>query len=197
MDLPEDGVLALFQGTVKDGATGADSKSMPPVASFEPGGYYYQNADNGNGLLISLGPGNQVMINGQPLNASPLGPNGRGVIRQVNPDYPDPDDPTVLSTEPRYDYTMDTNQATSWDDFLENLSGVVVKKRGSIVHMDNATLPLSLGETNPPLGILAWHRSWSSHYTPPVRDYGYDETLKKDPPPFQPVSATKILWQPR
>ena len=81
---PEDGVLALFQGTVKDGATGADSKSMPPVASFEPGGYYYQNADNGNGLLISKGSGNQVLVNGQPLNSSPLGPNGRGIIRQVN-----------------------------------------------------------------------------------------------------------------
>ena len=90
--------------------------------------------------------------------------------------------------------------ATSWDDFLEDLGGtpkVVVKKRGSIVHMDNATLPNSLSVTNPPLGVLAWHRSYSSHYSAPVRDYGYDETLKKDPPPFQPVAATKLLWQDR
>jgi len=378
---PRTGVLALFDGTVRDGATGATPKSMPPVASFEPGGFYYQNAQSG-GLLISKSSTGQVQVNGVPLASSPLGPSGKKVIsavtvrnhlegrnvtmyqidfdqkesaarpagqqlaasdygngliysefpvvitngaklprkttivsqstimtkgdfnkeqatsddlnlwtnggtvggnyypprtwtskqsaalitkdrifhvskgfnltttvplkaaptegeeyagdnrhvnrdngqtttnvieinaalidgaplhdeienRVVNPAYPDPNDPNVLATKPKYDYTMSTTMATSWDDFLEDLGGtpkVVVKKRGSIVHMDNATLPNSLSVTNPPLGVLAWHRSYSSHYSAPVRDYGYDETLKKDPPPFQPVAATKLLWQDR
>lgn len=90
------------------------------------------------------------------------------------------------------------NQATSWDDFLENHGGSrVVKKRGTVAHLQNAEMPdaanfnQSDGEGTP-LGQVAWYRRIA--YNPPVRDYGYDLKLKTDPPPFAPFSANRSMW---
>lgn len=121
-------------------------------------------------------------------------------------------DPEGGKPKPKFAYDTHTNPkvyspamkaevgvATSWDDYLESLGGsnVVVKRRGSIIHMDNATLQDNLTDTNPPLGVLAWHRSWSSNYSAPFRDYGYDPLLKTNPPPFAPVTSSKSHWQAR
>jgi hypothetical protein len=353
------GALALFDGTVKDGQLNVQPRSTPPVESFEPGGFYFQNAQSG-GLLISSGTSGQVLVNGVALAQSDKGPNAPSADRIVSEvrlrnhlegrdvtvyeidvsklgadDYPNgliySELPIVLSNAqklaqktcivsqstimtrgdfnkeqatlddfqrnagtgsyaaagaspnhttkksaalitkdriihvsksfplstsvalnatpgeaeeyagdnsnvnrsnsrgsapvievnaalidgaplfdevenrmenpqggtpiPSRSYTVPSTAATSWDDFLENLGGVVVKKRGSIIHLDNATLPDRLDIIDPPPGVMAWHRSWNRHYTAPVRDYGYDVLLKNDPPPFQPVTATRILWQ--
>jgi hypothetical protein len=119
-------------------------------------------------------------------------------------------DPEGGKPKPRFAYDTHTNPtvyspamgrnvpvATAWDDYVESLgsNNVIVKRRGSIVHMDNATLQDNLTDTNPPLGVLAWHRAWSSTYSAPQRDYGYDPLLKTSPPPFSPVTSSKSHWQ--
>jgi hypothetical protein len=94
---------------------------------------------------------------------------------------------------------------TLFDDFLENLDGLTVKKRGSIVHMENAELHASVNHTNKGSlqqtgsdykhGVLPWAAAeGTEYYTPPVRDYSFDPTLKNDPPPFSPVLVSKMLW---
>ncbi len=94
---------------------------------------------------------------------------------------------------------------TLFDDFLENYSGYVVKKRGSIVHMENAVLHDTVTGTNPSTlqqtgtsykhGVLPWvAEEGTNYYTPPKRDYSFDPTLKNDPPPFSPVVVARMLW---
>ena len=90
-------------------------------------------------------------------------------------------------------------QAASWDDYLENFgSSRVVKKRGSIIHLQNGKLPTSStlfnasAGTGTPDGEVAWYRQIA--YEAPFRDYGYDLKLKTDPPPFAPMAANRALW---
>jgi hypothetical protein len=162
-------------------STGVAKNAMPGEAEEYPGDNVHVNRSNSRGSAAVIEV-NAALIDGAPL------------FDEVENRMEDPNGGPPI---PSRHYSVPSSAATSWDDFLENLGAVVVKKRGSIIHLDNATLPATLTVTNPPPGVLAWHRSWSSHYTAPVRDYGYDILLKYDPPPFQPVTATRILWQAR
>ena len=80
------------------------------------------------------------------------------------------------------------------DDFLETLTSKTVKKRGSIVHLQNATM-CNFSNSNYGPGVSAW--TWKTMYEPPTRDYAYDTDLS-DPtkqPPFAPYVSKKCYWK--
>ena len=94
---------------------------------------------------------------------------------------------------------LDANgEAASWDDYLENYGGGrVVKKRGSIVHLQNANMATwTIGSNNPQDPVdeteVAWYKRVS--YNPPTRDYGFDPALRASPPPFVTRVAYKETW---
>jgi hypothetical protein len=81
------------------------------------------------------------------------------------------------------------------DDYLETLgSGVTVKKRGSIVHLENATMCNFQNSDYAP-GKTAW--VYKTSYSAPTRDYGYDTDLSNPAkqPPFAPVVGRKLYWK--
>ena len=81
------------------------------------------------------------------------------------------------------------------DDFLETFnSSITVKKRGSIVHLENATMcSFTNGDYGP--GKTAW--KWKTSYSPPTRDYGYDTDLSNPAkqPPFAINVGRKLYWK--
>ena len=94
---------------------------------------------------------------------------------------------------------LDANgEAASWDDYLENYGGGrVVKKRGSVVHLQNAKMAAwNIGSNNPTDPVdeteVAWYKRVS--YDPPTRDYGFDPALRASPPPFVTRVAYKETW---
>ncbi|MEW6276981.1 MAG: hypothetical protein AB1758_00060 [Candidatus Eremiobacterota bacterium] len=111
--------------------------------------------------------------------------------------------PTVDERNWRQDYAGQTNPyynpvhvsgQNAWansDDFLEGLGSITVRKRGSIVHLQNATMaPFDNSGSQTPWIV-------KTHYGAPVRDYGYDPDLSTNPPPFTPLVSRKVLWQQR
>ena len=79
------------------------------------------------------------------------------------------------------------------DDLLENWGSVTLQKRGSIVHLENSTMA-SLDNSDQGPGKTAW--TYETHYSPPVRDYGYDTDFsdRSKQPPLFPVVSKKIKW---
>lgn len=75
------------------------------------------------------------------------------------------------------------------DDFLEGLGSVTVRKRGTVVHLQNQTMaPFDNSGTG-----VRW--VVKTHYGAPTRDYAHDPLLESTPPPFTPVVSRKGLWQ--
>jgi hypothetical protein len=143
------------------------------------------NRENGNGN------NNAIEINSMIVDGAPLYDEVWNrqvvdglVVPKWGPRHPDP-----------------AAQAASWDDYLESFgSSRVVKKRGSIVHLQNGKLP-DAANFNQSSGAgtddsqVAWYRQIA--YDAPFRDYGYDAMLKTDPPPFAPFAASRALWKQR
>jgi hypothetical protein len=75
------------------------------------------------------------------------------------------------------------------DNLLENWSGLTLKKRGAIIHMNNSTMA-KLDNSNAGPGITSW--IMQTHYNPPKRDYAYDSTIAN--PPFMPVVIQRLYW---
>lgn len=98
---------------------------------------------------------------------------------------------------PIYSPTSTTTESASWDDYMQNFGQTVVKKRGSIIHLQNGEMAGIDSFSNPSLAIgdelVAWYRD--AAYGAPYRDYGYDDLLRTDPPPFAPSAAKKTLWK--
>lgn len=93
-------------------------------------------------------------------------------------------------TNPFYDPVVRSGQ-NAWqnsDDFLEGLASVTVKKRGSVVHLQNARMA--------PFDNSGSLTRWvvKTFYAAPKRDYGYDPDLGTKPPPFTPVVSKRGLW---
>ncbi|MCE1247091.1 MAG: hypothetical protein LWY06_10645 [Firmicutes bacterium] len=98
-------------------------------------------------------------------------------------------------TNPLYTGTDKPGGNYCWansDDLIEawgtttTYSGTAIqptlKKRGAIVHLENAVMA-KLDNSNAGPGIAAW--TMKTHYTVPIRDYGYDNDFKdanKQPP---------------
>lgn len=89
------------------------------------------------------------------------------------------------------------------DDFLERFNGKTVRKRGAIIHMQNANMAKnasgnpdwsnSSANVDVSAGITPWIINTS--YQPPNRDYGYDPQLLVEAPPNTPYSGTKEVWR--
>jgi hypothetical protein len=80
-------------------------------------------------------------------------------------------------SNPLYDPRDTPNGKYCWansDAFLEDLSGLTVKKRGTIAHLGNGKMA-KLDNSNAGPGVTAW--IMKSHYNPPVRDYDYDPLI--------------------
>jgi hypothetical protein len=75
------------------------------------------------------------------------------------------------------------------DDLLEGFGNKVVKKRGSIVHLQNASMcRFSNSDYGP--GKTAWVTR--AVYIMPKRDYGYDSAVCN--PPMAPCIGKKLYW---
>ncbi len=75
------------------------------------------------------------------------------------------------------------------DDFLEDWRGLVVQKRGSNVHLENAVMAaLDNSGAGTPWIV-------KTHYQAPVRDYGADASLQTSPPPFTPFVSRLVRWE--
>lgn len=136
-----------------------------------------------NGMLLDGAPNNDEVWNRvvEDVLNSEGNITGQAVVPAWGPTNPDPQ-----------------NRSTSWDDFLENHGGNrVVKKRGSIIHLQNANMAGVAAFQNQNVPVpdeeTAWYRR--AFYTPPFRDYGYDELLRTSPPPFAPRSAEPTMWK--
>lgn len=111
---------------------------------------------------------------------------------------PNEDDNEDLIPDPNAGPLNANGQAASWDDYLEKFGGGrVVKKRGSIVHLQNGKMAeWTIGNSNPSDPVdeteVAWYKRVS--YQPPTRDYGFDEALRAVPPPFVTRVAYKATW---
>jgi hypothetical protein len=75
------------------------------------------------------------------------------------------------------------------DDLLEGFGNKVVKKRGSIVHMQNASM-CNFDNSDYGPGKTAWVAR--SVYIMPIRDYGFSEFLSR--PPMAPNIGKKLYW---
>ena len=99
-------------------------------------------------------------------------------------------------TNPVYSGHDDTSNYcwANSDDLLENWGGRTLLKRGSIVHLENATMA-SLDNSDQGPGITAW--TVKTHYNPPTRNYGYDNdfTDRNKQPPMFPVVSKRLLWK--
>lgn len=148
-----------------------------------------QHAGNSSRPVIEL---NAALLDGAPLYSEPWSRNSDGSIRW-GPYGSESGAPSGAVTPRGHQHQ------TAYDTFLEDLgSNVVVKKRGSIVHLQNGTMaPLSGSApyNNVAPNQVAWYRD--SFYTPPTRDYGYDPNLKTSPPPFSPQIGAIQTWSPR
>lgn len=167
-----------------DFSTSAPSK---PAASEPPeyaGDDEHVNSEAGNGSkdVIEI---NSMLIDGAPLYDETWN-------RDKNTDLdgdgiPDP------NAGP-----LDANgEAASWDDYLESFGGGrVVKKRGSIVHLQNGKMadwPIGGSAQDPADETeVAWYKKIS--YDPPTRDYAFDPVLRATPPPFVTRIAYKANW---
>ncbi|MEW6279002.1 MAG: PilX N-terminal domain-containing pilus assembly protein [Candidatus Eremiobacterota bacterium] len=128
-------------------------------------------------------PTNLVEINGALVDGAPT-VDERNYVKTVdgqpNPYY----NPNYISGQ------------TCWansDDFLENFGSTrTVKKCGSVVHLQNATMA-NVQNSNLTPGVTPW--VIRTHYNPPYRDYSYDPLLKTNPPPFTPVVSERLLWE--
>jgi hypothetical protein len=81
------------------------------------------------------------------------------------------------------------------DDFMETFGSTrTVKKRGSIVHLQNATM-CNFSNSDYAPGKTAW--VYKTTYSAPTRDYGYDTDLSNPAkqPPFAPVVGRKLYWK--
>ncbi|MFP4497263.1 MAG: hypothetical protein ACLFQV_03550 [Vulcanimicrobiota bacterium] len=80
------------------------------------------------------------------------------------------------------------------DDFLENWSGMKVRKKGSIVHLENGDMA-ELDNSDAGPGKTAW--VYKTHYSPPIREYSYDEDLRLpvNQPPFFTVMSRRVNWK--
>lgn len=80
------------------------------------------------------------------------------------------------------------------DDLLERWgNGVTLKKRGSIIHLENPNMA-EFDNSDAGPRVTAWVRR--THYSPPHRDYGYDPMFS-DPtrlPPFSPLVSRQNYW---
>ncbi|MEW6281910.1 MAG: hypothetical protein AB1758_25110 [Candidatus Eremiobacterota bacterium] len=93
-------------------------------------------------------------------------------------------------------YAIDNpNSDRAWansDDYLENLSALTVTKLGTIVHLQNATMPqFSANPSTLPAGVTPW--IYHNHYSPPTRDYRYARNGQA--PPFIPNLGVKAFWR--
>ncbi|MGV8120601.1 MAG: pilus assembly PilX N-terminal domain-containing protein [Candidatus Xenobiia bacterium LiM19] len=101
-------------------------------------------------------------------------------------------------TNPLYNPVDKPGGSYCWansDDFLETFgSSITVKKRGSIVHLENATM-CNFSNSDYEPGKTAW--KWKTSYTPPTRDYGYDSDLSNPTkqPPFAMNVGKKLYWK--
>lgn len=75
------------------------------------------------------------------------------------------------------------------DDFLEGLGSVTVRKRGTVVHLQNASMARFDNSGSGVRWVI------KTHYGAPMRDYAHDPLLETTPPPFTPVVSRKGLWQ--
>jgi Tfp pilus assembly protein PilX len=162
--------------------SGSGFKSAASDPEEYPNDNKHVNRDTANNT------NNVIEVNGMLLDGAPLHDevwNREVVGGQVVPKWgPTKADPN--------------NQATSWDDYLEaHGASRVVKKRGSIVHLQNADMADASSFNNEnltvPAGETAWYRRVA--YDAPFRDYGYDLLLKTDPPPFAPFVASRSMWK--
>ncbi len=80
------------------------------------------------------------------------------------------------------------------DDLLEKWTARRLKKRGSIVHLQNATMCNFTNSDYAP-GKTAW--TWKTTYEAPERDYAYDTDLSNPAkqPPFAPLVSKKLYWK--
>jgi len=169
-----------------DFSNGSPYKPTADDPGVYPGDNGHVNRDNSKGEGNQVVEVNSMLIDGAPLydetwnRDKNLDENGDGI--------PDP------NAGP-----LDANgEAASWDDYLENYGGGrVVKKRGSIVHLQNAKMATwNIGSNNPQNPVdeteVAWYKRVS--YNPPTRDYGFDPALRASPPPFVTRVAYKETW---
>lgn len=135
--------------------------------------------------LYSGDPANVVEVNAALVDGSIL-------VDEINyvKEYGGETNPYYTGT-----YTSGVNAWANSDDYLEKWgSGVTMKKRGSIIHLENARMA-KFDNSNAGPGITAWVRR--SHYDPPKRDYSYDEMFG-DPtshPPFTPLVSSRAFWK--
>lgn len=165
-------------------STGAPFKPSASEPQEYAGDNAYVNRDNGKGGsdVVEI---NSMLIDGAPLYDETW--NRDANLDENEDGIPDP------NTGP-----LDPNgDAASWDDYLENYGGGrVVKKRGSIVHLQNAKMaswPIGGTAQNPADETeVAWYKRIS--YNPPTRDYAFDPVLRASPPPFVTRVAYKATW---
>lgn len=143
-----------------------------------------------------------IEINGMLLDGAPLYDESWNREKETDPETGE------IRIVPRYgpgedDEAAPNGGSTSWDDFLENFGGGrTVRKRGSVIHLQNATMSFNTFDdannriepsSNIAAGITSWYRCRS--YNPPHRDYAYDVLLKTNPPPFAPFVASRSMWK--
>lgn len=78
------------------------------------------------------------------------------------------------------------------DDLLENWDTITLKKRGTIIHLQNTTMA-EYDNSNVGPGVAAWINK--VHYSPPTRDYGPDPDFATNAPPEFPRSGVYSSWQ--
>lgn len=173
-------------------ATGKTSAQEPEEY---PGDNKWINRDNGNSgdadsPAIEV---NAALLDGAPLYSEPW---NRKVVAG-KPEQRWGPGGTDYPAQPSGSINSRGHQIqTSYDTFLEDFSArITVKKRGSIVHLQNGTMG-NIGGASPynsvPLSMVAWYRD--SFYQPPTRDYGYDNSLQSVPPPFCPQISNRRSW---
>ncbi|MCE1248946.1 MAG: hypothetical protein LWY06_20100 [Firmicutes bacterium] len=150
----------------KDGASQNQNSNIPKAS--DPALF---NGDDQNTIEI-----NAALIDGSPTI------DERNYVKSWN---------SVANT---YYTGKDTPAVANSDDLLEDLSGFTLKKRGSIIHLNNAVMA-AFDNSNAGPGILAWIVKTS--YVAPIRDYGYDNALSNPlkVPPFTPGASKKSMWK--
>jgi len=94
--------------------------------------------------------------------------------------------------------TAPSGSPTGHNDLeLEDLSALTLRRWGSMIHLQNATMALF---NNSSAGAQAggyWNSYWETgngFYQHPTRDYRYNTNFQNSAPPLVPLSALKYCW---